>query len=1173
MNFELNLYQERHRMLMYWKPFSLIAAVLLALMLALVLTSRAILLESFTVAEKKQVRENVQRVLAALDDELGAFARSAGDYAAWDDSWNFVKKPDQEYIRKNLVEPTFIELKLNLIVFMDTSGRTVFARAFDRGKGTNAEIPEIFRNGLPAGDLLLRHENPDSGRAGLLILPQNPMLVVSRPILPSNKKGPVRGTLIMGRFLDSQEVAQLATITHLSIGIRKTGDIGNSPDLRSAITALAKNNLIHTIELDSNYIAGYSTLKDIYGRQALILKVGMPRDVYRQGVRTIRYFLLWIFSITLFFSVLTYHYLAKFLASREKRIEDEKRYRTVIEQASEGIILFDDKNKKLLDANAAFFRMIRRSKEEIHELSLYDLADLDRNILDSIVEQVVREERPVDEELRFRRKDGVRMDVEISAGLISIEGKKIVCAVIHDITERKRAEERIAKLNECFLSFTADPDANIRRLTALCGELMGSVCALYNRLKDGMLYADGQWNAPDDFNPVDQPEGHICYDVIKSGSDRIFIVNNLPDTLYAITDPNVLRYKLRTYIGMPVKCGGAFVGSLCVVYQHDFFPTDEDKKMMGILAIAIGIEEENKLSRESLKESERFTRSTLEALPEHIAILDEDGTVIAINRHWHDFYNSGIPLIGHVAVGANYLRACDNVQPAAAEYATAFATGIRAVISGEKDGFSMEYPSQSLSEEIWFLGRVNRFTGNGPLRVVVAHENITDLKNAENNIHQLAYYDSLTGLPNRVLLHDSLRQAIAVADRNRCLLAVMFLDLDYFKVINDTLGHSAGDSLLKSVAARLKGHLRKCDVVSRTGGDEFVIIINEIRSAEDVPHIADKILESLSPPFQLEAQEVFITTSIGIAFYPLDGNNEDRLLKNADTAMYKAKERGRNNYQFFSGEMNLRTEERLSMQTSLRYALEREEFIIHYQPWLDMKSGRIAGMEALARWRNPKLGLVMPEKFIPIAEETGLIIPIGEWVLRTACKQLKATLDAGCDALRLSVNLTGRQLKKYDLVEAVTGILAETGISPSFLELELTESSIMENTGEVARLMHAIRGLGVELSVDDFGTGYSSLNYLKSFPINKLKIDQSFIRGIPGDKDDISITLAIIALARSLRLKVIAEGVETEEQMMFLKEHGCDEIQGFYVTHPLPADELVKFISGYNGKSVRFPPS
>ncbi|KAF0216924.1 MAG: PAS/PAC sensor-containing diguanylate [Geobacteraceae bacterium] len=435
-------------------------------------------------------------------------------------------------------------------------------------------------------------------------------------------------------------------------------------------------------------------------------------------------------------------------------------------------------------------------------------------------------------------------------------------------------------------------------------------------------------------------------------------------------------------------------------------------------------------------------------------------------------------------------------------------------------------------------------------------DDVTGRKQAENQIQRLVYYDSLTSLPNRLLLHDHLEHALAQAARDGRIAAVLSCDLDHFKVVNDTLGHTSGDRLLKAVSARLATRVRRADTLSRMGGDEFVIILSGVHRLEDVAHAAQHLLDGLTSPFEVDGQEVFVSASIGIALYPCDGDDADSLLKNADIAMYHAKEAGRNCYRFYAAEMNVKSEQRMAMETSLRYALERKEFFLHYQPWLDLKTGRITGMEALLRWQHPERGVIPPDMFIPMTEETGLILPIGEWVLHTACLQLKALHEAGFPALRMAVNLSGRQLKHYNLAGTVARVLAETGVDPTCLELELTESSIMENIKETTTKLHAIREMGITLAIDDFGTGYSSLSYLKRFPIDKLKIDRSFVCDIPTNPDDVAITRAIIAMARSLKLKVIGEGVETEEQMAFLREHGCDEIQGYHISRPVPAEEL-----------------
>ncbi len=437
---------------------------------------------------------------------------------------------------------------------------------------------------------------------------------------------------------------------------------------------------------------------------------------------------------------------------------------------------------------------------------------------------------------------------------------------------------------------------------------------------------------------------------------------------------------------------------------------------------------------------------------------------------------------------------------------------------------------------------------------------LEERKRVELSIRHMAHHDALTGLPNRTLFRDRLTHAMAQADRYHQKLAVLFLDLDRFKAINDTLGHNVGDQLLKIAAERLRSCVRDCDTVARLGGDEFTVIVDDIMEVQDAAVVAQKILDTLSQPFNLHGHEVFISVSVGITLYPTDDESADNLLRNADSAMYRAKEYGRNNYQFYVADMNVKARARLMLESSLRRALDRGEFTLYYQPRVDLFSGRVIGAEALLRWRHPEMGLVPPVEFIPILEETGMIIPVGDWVLRQASQQNRAWQDMGLPPIRMAVNLSARQFIQKDLAESVLRVLEQVGLSPKYMELEITEDLLLEHNQTNIITLTKLRNEGIHISIDDFGTGYSSLSYLKRLPIDTLKIDQSFVRDIDTDPDNKAIASAIIAMANSLHLNVLAEGVETDEQLAFLRAQGCNEIQGFSFSHPLPAEEFERLL-------------
>ncbi|TFW27803.1 EAL domain-containing protein [Massilia arenosa] len=448
---------------------------------------------------------------------------------------------------------------------------------------------------------------------------------------------------------------------------------------------------------------------------------------------------------------------------------------------------------------------------------------------------------------------------------------------------------------------------------------------------------------------------------------------------------------------------------------------------------------------------------------------------------------------------------------------------------------------------------------------------ITARKATEQRIHHVAQHDVLTGLPNRSLLQDRLSQAIAYSERSGQPIWVMLIDLDRFKFVNDSMGHKAGDVLLVTVAARLHGALRETDTVARLSGDEFVVILTGHGEERLTPEIVQRLMDSVAQPVMLGTKEFSVTASIGVAVYPTDGAPADALIEHADIAMYRAKKLGRNNFQFYTPAMNDEAQERVRIEGALRKALDRGEFVLHYQPQVDLATGEIVGMEALLRWKHPELGMVPPGRFIGVAEDTGLIAPIGAWVMRTAAQQNKAWQDAGLGQLRVAVNLSARQFASPDLVADIERVLADTGLPPEYLEIELTESLFMSDIAQAVDVLHGMKALGIKLSIDDFGTGYSSLSYLSRFPIDVLKIDRSFVNDIDRDASDAAIVASIITLAHNLKLSVIAEGVESAGQLDYLRRHGCDEMQGFYFSKPLPADEFAALLRARTALALAAP--
>ena len=579
------------------------------------------------------------------------------------------------------------------------------------------------------------------------------------------------------------------------------------------------------------------------------------------------------------------------------------------------------------------------------------------------------------------------------------------------------------------------------------------------------------------------------------------------------------------------------------IASHDF----DFSGLAGRLALV-----ENVTAKKQAEQQLQLAARALENAAEGVMIADQRHRIVSVNKAFTRI--TGYEPAEVIGQESDFLRS--------SEHDAAFYEKVRSEVrdAGRWQGEILRRRKDGAIYPEWRSISTVRDPAENVTHYVEVFSDISQDKEAQIRLEFMAHHDALTGLPNRILFEDRLQEALNRAHRHRSVAGLLFIDLDRFKDVNDSLGHHMGDQLLREVTARLKACVRETDTVARLGGDEFTLLVEELGEPQHAAQIAEKVLAALAEPLVLGDHQVFISGSIGVSCYPQDGGDAQILLKNADAAMYQAKERGRNNFQFFSAAMNARALDRLVMKNSLRAALERGELLLHYQPIVDLGSGRLNAVEALLRWRHPEQGLVAPLRFIPLAEESGLIVPIGEWVLRTACAQMKAWQDAGIAPRRMAVNLSARQFRQKHLLQHIEEILRATGLEPKYLELEITESMVMEDPGEAVKLLGQLSDLGVTLAIDDFGTGYSSLSYLKRFPVDFLKIDRSFVREVPQNADDVAIARTIIALARGLGLRVIAEGVETERQRNFLEMEGCEEAQGYLLGKPAEAQDVERLL-------------
>ena len=808
-------------------------------------------------------------------------------------------------------------------------------------------------------------------------------------------------------------------------------------------------------------------------------------------------------------------------------LKSEEKYRSILENIEEGYAELDLKGN-LTFFNDALCRIHGYSWEETMKMKSYRTIMDDDNAKKMFYyynKAYSTGQSMKEVEYEIIAKSGQRRYLETSITPMKDAGGRVYAfrGILTDRTERRKAEEALRQSEQRYRTILEEMDEAYFEV-----DLAGNYTYVNDAISRLLGYPKEELIGTTFRKQVNEEDTVMLYDAFG----RIFTTGKpVRDIAYkAIRKDGTIGYS--EIAGFPIH--------------------NQKGEVVGFRGIGRNVTERKQME-EALRQSEQRYRTILEEMDEAYFEVDLTGNYTYVN----DAISRLLGYPKEELIGTTFRKQVNEEDTVMLydAFGRIFTTGkpvrdiaYKAIRKDGTIGYSeiAGFPIQNQK------GEVVGFRGIG--------RDVTERKRNEEQIKYMATHDALTGLPNRVMFSQMLNHAIQSAKRNKRKLAVLFTDLDRFKIINDTLGHEAGDLLLQTIAARFKQALRAMDVVARLGGDEFVILVEEVDNSGQLITVAQKILAAAMKPVSLMGEECRVTASIGISMYPKDGQDEQTLMKTADKAMYFAKEEGKNNYQFYSEGMTSQSIEQLSLETHLRLAMEHNELSLHYQAKLDFKTGAITGVEALLRWHSPILGDVTPTQFIPAAEDTGLIIPVGRWVIRTACTQNVAWQQQGLPPVCISVNLSLRQLRDENLIEDIKAALADSGMAPHLLELEITESMVMHNPVRMVAILMKIKEMGVRLAIDDFGTGYSSLAQIKRFPIDTIKVDRSFIRNVPEDYEDKAIIEAIISMGQTLSLTVVAEGVETQEQMNYLKEHSCNEMQGYYFSKPVSADEFASLL-------------